>query len=316
MSESIMARTERLEFGELRGEPELSLELARSLCRLHNLSGDCSRIAEGSQLVFSSADGHVIKVFSPEDQSFFETERVFLQQLYGRLPIATPRFDASGSWGKYPYVVMEQLEGVPLSAAWNILSPGDRRDIVSQLADATCALHALPPALFEAAPFRWQPFIEGQRAGLLAAQRSFGLEDRWLTQLDGYVASRSIDFADPARMGPLHTELMREHVLVRHEGSRWAISGLIDFEPSMVGHKEYEFCAVGLFITAGDRDLFRLFLSSYGYHEAELTEELSRRIMILMLLHRYGNLRKFLGLIPADLGLTELRQLETYWFGA
>jgi hygromycin-B 7''-O-kinase len=310
-----LARAERMEFAELRAEPDLSLELARSLCRLHHLSGDCSRIAEGSQLVFSTADGHVIKVFSPEDQGCFETEKVFLAQLDGRLPVATPRLDAAGTWGKYPYLVMEQLKGAALSEVWNTLSPDDRRGIVSELGNATRALHALPPALFEAVPFRWQPFIEGQQAGLLANQRSFGLEEQWLAQLDRYVGSASIDFHDPALMAPLHTELMRQHVLVRQDGNRWTISGLVDFEPSMVGHREYEFCAVGLFITAGDRDLLRLFLSSYGYDETALTQDLSRRIMVFTLLHRYGNLRKFLGLIPADLGLANLAQLEIYWFG-
>jgi hypothetical protein len=46
-----------------------------------------------------------------------------------------------------------------------------------------------------------------------------------------------------------------------------------------------------------------------------LTPDLSRRIMIFLLLHRYGNLRRFLGLIPPDLRFTTLPQLEQYLYG-
>ena len=83
----------------------------------------------------------------------------------------------------------------------------------------------------------------------------------------------------------------------------------------MVGHAEYEFCAVGLFLSQGDKDLFRLFLSSYGYGDSDLTAELSRRILGFLLLHRYSNLNWFLTFIPANRRFTRLAQLEQYWYG-
>jgi hygromycin-B 7''-O-kinase len=173
----------------------------------------------------------------------------------------------------------------------------------------------LPVDFFAAAPFRWHPFIDSQKESLLERHRNWGLDPSWLSQIPEYMAGISLDVHGPAYMAPLHTELMQEHIFIEKRGNDWTLSGLIDFEPSMVGHREYEFCAVGLFITRGDRDLFRLFLSSYGYTDAELTPDLNRRIMIFLLLHRYGNLRRFLGLIPPDLRFTTLPQLEQYLYG-
>ena len=72
---------------------------------------------------------------------------------------------------------------------------------------------------------------------------------------------------------------------------------------------------MGLFLTGGDRELFRHFLAAYGYQEAALTDELSRRIMVLLLLHRYGNLRRFLDLLPAGRQFSRLQELEQHWFG-
>ena len=51
----------------------------------------------------------------------------------------------------------------------------------------------------------------------------------------------------------LHTEVMREHLLVSGDPSGgWSLSGLYDFEPAMTGCWEYEFASVEIFV-AGRR---------------------------------------------------------------
>jgi len=302
------------QFEQLLTRKEQCLALAHAICNLHKLSFDCTRIEGGSRLMYATADGRIIKIFPPHEADFFETEVLFLKQLYGRLPIPTPKLFASGRCRGYPYIVMERLSGTPLAETWDELDDDERRRIVQQLGTAIRAMHDLPVSLFASAPFQWHPFIEHQRESLLTNHQNWGLDPAWLSQLTGYMDGFPLDLHDPARMVPLHTELMQEHVFIEKKGNEWVISGLIDFEPSMVGHREYEFCAVGLFITRGNRELFRLFLSSYGYSDAELTDDFGRRIMMLLLLHRYGNLRRFLTLIPPELHCTELRQLEQYWY--
>ena len=315
MTDSKSDIPETMEFEELLKHPNLCMKLARSVFEKHHLPVDCKRITEGSRLLVSSADRYVLKVFSPEDGDFARTEIIFLTHLYGKLPIHTPELVASGHWGIYPYIIMEKLDGMPLSGVWNRLSAGEHRDIIEQLGIGVHALHTLPTESLARTPFQWHPFIEHQEKALLDNHRSFGLGGLWLNQLSDYLDTCRLDLHDPARLAPLHTELMLEHIFIKKSGTQWVLSGLIDFEPSMVGHIEYEFCAVGLFLTRGERDLFRAFLSSYGYPETELTDELSRRIMGLMLLHRYSNLKWFLTLLAADAQFTELRQLEQSWYG-
>lgn len=307
--------TDQPDFEQLLQQPDRALQLARQICARHHLAGACTRMPDGSQLVFATTEGRIVKIFAPEDRRFQQTEACFLAQLHHQLPLATPRLDAAGEWAQYPYLVMEQLPGRPLNRIWESLTEVEQLQLVDQLGEMVRALHALPKHRFAAAPFKWQPFIDHQQQALLENHRRTGLAPRWLSQLAAYVEATSLDLHDPAALVPLHTELMLEHLFVQRVSGRWILSGLIDFEPAMVGHREYEFCAVGLFITQGNPALFRRFLSAYGYPAADLTAALSRRIMALLLLHRYSNLTWFLGFIPPHLQLTTVAQLERYWFG-
>ncbi|GAK53585.1 predicted protein [Candidatus Moduliflexus flocculans] len=299
----------------LQQHPELCLTFARGICRRHWLPDNCVRMPDGSQPVFATASRQMIKIFSPQDREDAQNEALFLERLYRHLPVTTPRLDAFDEWEGYPYIVMEQLEGTPLNRLWVTLADKEKREIVCQLGEAACALHSLPVAWFDDAPFQWDVFIEHQRAALLENHQRFGLAPKWLAQLSDYMNAYPLDLQDPKQMAPLHTEFMLEHLFVKQEGTRWKVSGLIDFEPSMVGQREYDFCAVGIFITQGNSGLFREFLLSYGYADSDLTDDLRRRIMMWLLLHRYCNLSWFLTLIPGEFNVTKLEELERYWFG-
>lgn len=302
------------QFEQLLTQSDQCLTMAHGICDRHKLLLGCTRIEGGSRLMYANGDGRIIKIFPPHEADFFETEVLFLKQLYQRLPVPTPQLYAAGRWNEYPYIIMERLSGTPLAETWEKLADNERRQVVGQLGTAVRAMHDLPVDHFAAAPFQWRSFIDHQRESFLTNHRNWGLDLAWLSQLPAYMGGFPQNLHDPARIVPLHTELMQEHVFIEKKGRDWIISGLLDFEPSMVGHREYEFCAVGLFITRGNRDLFRQFLLSYGYSDAELTDDLSHRIMMLLLLHRYGNLRRFLTLIPPESRYTGLHQLEQYWY--
>src|SRR5690606_8013506 len=106
---------------------------------------------------------------------------------------------------------------------------------------------------------------------------------------------------------------MREHVFVRRDDSGWHLSGLLDFEPSMLGAAAYALASVGIFLAGGDPQLLRAFLLVYGYTDTALTAELRRTILLYVLLHRYGNLRKYLERIPPKQAAT-LPALADEWF--
>jgi len=104
---------------------------------------------------------------------------------------------------------------------------------------------------------------------------------------------------------------MRQHVLVEHRKGAWHISGLIDFEPAMLGAPEYEFAAVGIFLTCAEPSLLRAFLEGYG---AELDDALPLRIMAYALLHRYSNLSWYLERLPVPDDVRDLEALARRWF--
>lgn len=77
----------------------------------------------------------------------------------------------------------------------------------------------------------------------------------------------------------------------------------------------YDLAAVGLFITRGNRALFRTLLKAYGYDDSELNEDLTHRLMICTLLHRYSNLPWFMQEAPPPDQTTTLEELADFWFG-
>jgi hygromycin-B 7''-O-kinase len=117
--------------------------------------------------------------------------------------------------------------------------------------------------------------------------------------------------SDDGQLALLHTEIMREHLLVERFEDGWHISGLFDFEPAMLGAREYDLAAVGIFLTCAEPGLLRAFLVAYG---AEIDDELPLRIMAYALLHRYSNLRWYLERLPVPDHGGDLERLARTWF--
>jgi len=120
---------------------------------------------------------------------------------------------------------------------------------------------------------------------------------------------------EPAADSLLHTEIMREHLLVQHGPTGWKFSGLFDVEPAMLGAAEYEFASVGLFFSCGESRVLRCVLLAYGYQEQQLGPELQHRLMAYALLHRYSNLPWWLDRLPPQHGATTLQALAHLWWG-
>ena len=91
-------------------------------------------------------------------------------------------------------------------------------------------------------------------------------------------------------------------------------SGIVDFEPAMLGAPEYEFASVGIFLSCGSGPALRALLLAYGYPESDLGLPLQRRLMAYLLLHRYSNLRWFLDRLPVPRDVTTLDAVAARWF--
>jgi hygromycin-B 7''-O-kinase len=269
------------------------------------------RFARGSLPVYAIGPAQVLKLYPPTDVAAAEVEARTLAAVHGRLPWPTPEPQVRESIDGWPYLLMSRLHGQPLADAWPALAADDRARLADGLGAGLAVLHGLDTAaLADLPPPHWQPFIRAQRTSAVERQARRGLEAAWLEPIDAFLDR----WAPPAGAGRalLHTEVMREHLLVEPQAGRWRISGLVDFEPAMLGEPLYEFASVGLFVAGGDASLLTRTLRAHG--GIALEPGLPQRLLAMALLHRYANLRWYLQRLPAP-GARTLEALAERWFG-
>lgn len=269
------------------------------------------RFARGSLPVYAIGPAQVLKLYPPTERAAAEVEARTLAAVHGRLPWPTPEPQVRESIDGWPYLLMSRLHGQPLADAWPALAADDRARLADGLGAGLAVLHGLDTAaLADLPPPHWQPFIRAQRTSAVERQARRGLEAAWLERIDDFLDR----WAPPPGTGRalLHTEVMREHLLVEPQAGRWRISGLVDFEPAMLGEPLYEFASVGLFVTGGDASLLKRTLRAHG--GIALGPGLPQRLLAMALLHRYANLRWYLQRLPAP-GARTLEALAERWFG-
>jgi hygromycin-B 7''-O-kinase len=265
------------------------------------------RYPEGSRPVYAAGGGRVLKLYPTVSAPDSVTEARVLEHLAGRLPVATPELLACGEYeAGWRYVLMSQLPGTELAAAWPAIPRPHQDRIISEAGELIAALHGLGPGPLPAilGPADWAAFLAGQRATATERQRQVKLPDPWLSQIEGFLDS--VPIAPGQERVLLHTEMIREHLLVNP--GTWTLSGLLDFETAMTGDRAYEFAAAGLFVPRGDPRLLGRLLAGYGRRFDP------RELLAYLLLHRHSNLPECLAQLPAPPAPT-LDSLALTWFG-
>jgi hygromycin-B 7''-O-kinase len=304
------------EFLAVRRDEALLRPGVARLCRSLGVAApDAVRLDGGTMPVYAAGDA-VLKLYPPVLAAHRRVEAGVLAAVSGKLPVATPEVRAAGSRGAWDYLLMDRVPGVPLDTAWDELAAADRARLARQTGELIAALHRVPlPVLAGAGPdlpgwtVDWAAFLAGQRAGCASRQAASGLAAGLVAQIDGFLDSVTLN---PEPRVLLHTEIMREHLFVVPDP--WRLSGVVDFEPAMPGAREYEFVAVGCFVSATDARFLRDVLLGYGYAADELGPELSRRLLAWGLLHRYADLAWWLERMPFP-GTPSLAELAGWWFG-
>lgn len=287
------------------------LPAVREICRRNGLPAErCAKYAGGSTIVFAIGADHVVKLFEPIFPGEAATERAVLERVEGRLAVPTPRVVAAGEMEGWSYVVMSQLAGRSLREAWDEIATAERAEICRRVGEAVARLHALPAETLPIPGPGWEEFLARQAEGCVERQRKYGLAEGWLEQVPGYLASVLLP---PRRPVLLHTEVMRDHVLVQRGAAGWEVTGIFDFEPAMRGDPEYELASVGIFLAGGDPALFGAFLRGYGLPAEALDAELRRRVLAYTLLHRYSRMSWYLDVVPPRAAAT-LDELAAEWF--
>ena len=270
------------------------------------------RFADGSLPVFALGESHVLKLYPPFERRERDIEAAALRATEHRLPIPTPELHAVGSFADWGYILMSRLHGRSLEEAWPEMAAEDHLRLMSELGPALAALHAIRGPMLDPLRHSWPAFLDEQRRTAVARQRERGLDEEWCGQIDGFLNRTSLGDAPAESL--LHTEIMRNHLLVDRGPRGWRITGLFDFEPAMVGDVEYEFVAAGLFVTGGEPALFRRLLLAYGYTDTQVEAEFTLRLMAYGLLHRYSNVKWFLQRMPPPEGATRLEELARRWW--
>jgi hygromycin-B 7''-O-kinase len=282
------------------------------IAQRHGLAGAAvRRYDSGSVPVYALGERHVLKLFPPNQGAFAEVEAKVLAFLAGALPVATPELVAAEVIDGWHALLMTQLRGERLVDAWPLLSPAERDRLADDLGRSLAAMHALDAAALAPIEPAWDEFIAAQTVSAVERQRRRGLDSHWLDQIEAFLSAWKPASGSTRHL--LHTEVMREHLLVEPGNEGWQLSGLFDFEPAMLGDPAYEFASVGLFVACGDPRVLRRILLGCGYPHASLTPALACRFMAHALLHRYSNLRWYLERLPPQ-GATTLEQLAQRWW--
>lgn len=305
-------------------DPDRRVAIAEVLATRHDFAlRDLRAFPGGSLLVLDTGAGRVIKLYSPLEPEDHETEVAALRAVEGLLPVETPRILAAGDIDGWPYAVMTRLPGQPANGRWVEGRPEDdpwrripRADqlrIAEEVGRAVAALHRVPTGTLPGAMRPdWEAFIAGQRETCVERMKRGGLGEPWLDQIPSFLDS--VDLRPPIEGVLLHTEIMRDHMLVEQRDDGWRLCGLLDFEPAMVGAPGYEFASAAMFLTGGDLDAFGAFLRGYGFPALEQTHDFARRLLAWLLLHRYGNLAWYLAMLPEHGGATTLDALAAAWW--
>lgn len=250
------------------------------------------RYPEGSRPVYEVSGRRVLKLYPTSSAPGSVTEARVLEYLHGQLPVATPELLACGDYENgWRYLLMSQLPGTELAAAWPAIPAPHRDRIASQAGELLAALHGLDPGPLHQVlgPADWVGFLASQRASVVERQRAAGLPQVWLTQIEPFL--RSVPLTPGRQRALLHTEVTRANLTV--SPATWTLSGLLDFETAIIGDLPYEFSAPALWLAQTDPRLLGCLLASYGhsFHPHEL--------LAYTLLHVHSNLPECLRELPA-----------------
>ncbi len=291
MIPSLPAFTDYEAFSPFRADPARWLPVARDIARSHNLACAAPHIfAAGTNLVLGLDEKLILKVFPPFLRGQFESERSTLAQLSGQIRIPIPEIVVEGERDGWPYLVITRLPGALGADAWSALPEHDKERVLAEIGETIAEVQRVPAGSLARIEPGWDVFMRGQIAGCRARHTRLGLPARFLDGIDELLRDTAASLI--ALDGPpviLTGEYIPESFLLSRGGAGWRLAGLIDFGDVMTGRGEYDLLGPSAFLTSGMPRRVRSLFEGFGYSAADITPDLKRRLMALMLLHRFGD---------------------------
>ncbi len=276
-----------------RADPSRWLPIAADIARQHSLPGSNLHVfPTGTNLVVALDHTLVLKIFPPQLRHQFVSERAALSQLSGRLSVAIPEIVLEGERDCWPYLVLTRLAGAGGNEIWPELTEGEKEGLLYQLGELIAEVQRVPIGTLSGLDPQWEEFIPRQIERCRARHARLGLARNYLDDVESFVrgAAGLIPITPPTVI--LTGEYNQENLVLDNASGNWRLAGLIDFGDVMTGWGEYDLLGPSTFMTAGMPGRAANLFRGFGYSGADLNPALSRRLMALLLLHRFSNLER------------------------
>jgi len=263
------------------------LPVALDIAHSHGLKTAVPHVfTTGTNLVIGLGDELILKIFPPMLRSQYVSERASLAQLRGRLSIPIPEILFAGARDGWPYLVITRLPGIVGSEVWPTLPEDQKERVLAQIGATIAEVQRAPLGELSRIEPGWEQFIARQIGGCRARHTRLGLLQKFLDGFDEILreAATLIPLGEPPVI--LVGEYIPENFLLSREGNKWGLSGLFDFGDVMTGFGEYDLLGPSAFMTSGMTRRVRSLFDGFGYAAADITPDVKRRLMALMLLHR------------------------------
>ena len=292
MSEFKMPKIESYEeFEKMKHNAGLWETAAHQILEQHGLAHlPLAIINEGSNIVFGIGSDRILKIFVPALRDQFESEKLVLNHIYGKLSILTPKLEHVGELDGWPYLIMSRIEGRTLEGLWEKLPFENKVSLIRKLGNLIREVHSIPTNGLESIDSHWASFLENQIVNCAERHRSLNLPVTMVDGIPAYLEATSPLLPRNIRPVLLTGEYTPMNLIVKETNGFWDLHGLIDFGDSLLGLREYDLLGPGAFLIQGDQRLARELLISYGYTQEELNPDLSRKLTALTLLHKHSNL--------------------------
>ena len=165
----------------------------------------------------------------------------------------------------------------------------DKARVLGEIGETIADVQRVPPGALLAIEPRWDAFMRGQIEGCRARHARLGLATKFLDGLDDLLRDACELIPMDAPPVILTGEYIPENFLLEHQDGRWRLAGLIDFGDVLTGWRDYDLLGPSAFMAAGQPRLVRSLFEGFGYSRADIDFTLKRRLMALMLLHRFSD---------------------------
>ena len=266
------------EFDALRNDLPAWRGVIESLAAEHSTE-PVVQMSAGTVLVALLGRTLALKLYPPFLRDHFAFECAMLERVGGRLQVPTPLLLKAGERDGWPWLLMSQLAGEPLTAAWPGLTEAQKCALLSDLGALAAEVHALPVGDMARHAPRWSDFVAAQRVRCAARQQRTGLPPQLLDQLGDFLQGELPQGQDVILTG--------EYTPMNLLAQRGRLCGMFDFGDGLVGPREYDWLGPLCFLAAGHAQRCRAFLDGCG---ATLDAPMRLALLRLLLLHRYSNL--------------------------